>query len=352
MYLDVITHGLATGQAMCIIQGEVDDVSNTRIIAAVFPNGQRQLIVYCNEVDSVGGQRVAMILPFPNPHGGDRDVHVIKTTESDMDHFDSLYNAFKLITLNYRSANVVADGFDNDCETNLKVYRAGSYQYSIAPTAADISRADPQVFSEIPGDLSNLLGEYSIQNYGFIVCIIDHGAAYTPFAYTCRTMNGEMFIPTKHYHSHSDGQSGLAHADWDHTIYVLGNKKARVCESLGNLSGSTPNGKLLPLVFGKHTKLGNILHTIVSGLPSTANGAFGYGGLTSEGAYKYTIKGGSFRNVDITFKIETFGESSSNHDVQPYEEDASHVEPFTPTPSAPQKWGWGGAGQSSGYRWW
>lgn len=60
----------------------------------------------------------------------------------------------------------------------------------------------------------------SSDEFSFIVCIIDKAAEYYPFGYTHTNKSGSLFVPTMHYHTHT--YIRRPGADWDHTIYTLG----------------------------------------------------------------------------------------------------------------------------------
>lgn len=248
---------------MCIIVGDIADVSGTNIAVVVKPDN-RQLVVYSNRVilaadrewDSeveaaaaAAAKPVAMILPFPNHTG--RGVQVVPTRPDDCKVFDMLDEActpLPEITLgDGRFGTPIADS-----DSDLEVFRSGSYRYSIAETPADLRRADPTVFTDLPADLNALIAQYADAMFGFLVCIIDASAAYSPFAYLCDRLpggsgggGGPVFVPTKHYHTRrrheatataaTAAAAAAAAADWDHNVYLLG-VRPRFCASI-NRSG-------------------------------------------------------------------------------------------------------------------
>jgi hypothetical protein len=256
---------------MCMIVGEIEKVGKTRIAVAAAA-GHRQLVVYSNQVTlAPGGRPVAMILPFYN--GGGHGVEVVPTVPEDAALFESLEYACK----DLRRTNGATDySFNAELKSNaaprLEVLRSGSYRYSVAPTAADIVRADPRVFTSLPADLQALVDQYQAQQFGFIVCLLDASADYAPFAYVSDRVPGSesLFVPTRHYHTHAaaasfsgarptvelgGGLNGLGSvfttatgsssssatdaADWDHDVYVLGLDAAhQVCASLNNMPPS------------------------------------------------------------------------------------------------------------------
>ena len=214
---------------MCIISGEIERVGDTKIIAAPVENG-RQLIVYSNAVKKTNEQNpVAMILPYPNGHS---NVEVIETEERDMAVFSSLKYCFTVSRnkgLSCNSTNI------NMVHKHLEVLRSGSYRYSVATNMDDLYRIDRSVF-ELEPELDILLKSYGDRGFGFIVCVIDKSAKYSPFAYITDMDVGKLFIPTKHFHRHSLSSSPVNEADWDHDIYIIGIKGESQCRSLNIIS--------------------------------------------------------------------------------------------------------------------
>lgn len=241
---------------MCVIVGPVEKVAKTRIVVATTAAPDRQVIVYANEVTLAGQQPVAMILPFYNGRGN--GVEVISTAADDSALFDILDRACKPQTRGRGGETML--GYGNsasfDSSPRLEVLRSGSYRYSVAPTAADLHRADERIFRDLPADLQSLVDEYAAGQFGFVVCILDATASYSPFAYVSDVLpNGSLFVPTRHYHTHPTHpatsrrhhhsvavrpmaaadwagaapahQSNAAAAasvtaDWDHDVYVVG----------------------------------------------------------------------------------------------------------------------------------
>lgn len=264
---------------MCMIVGEVEKVGKTRIVVAAAA-GHRQLVVYVNQVTlAPDGRPVAMILPFYN--GGGHGVEVVPTVPEDVALFDKLEDACNRdFALKTRGRG----GYDRLSSTNgaprLEVLRAGSYRFSVAPTAADIVRADPSVFTSLPADLQALVNQYQARQFGFIVCLLDASADYAPFAYVSdRVPNTEsLFVPTRHYHTHpkaapaaatmelggrfgggfgpAPGRPAAASAEWDHDVYVLGlDAHHQVCASLEDMPPSGTAHRPLRLAGWKQSPL-------------------------------------------------------------------------------------------------
>lgn len=217
---------------MCMVSGEVESISDTNILVSKIMRKETskayQLTVYSNKV--VTQNPVAMILPFPNAN---MDPVIIKTTKNDNNIYKIIDNMCfpKPKTRGFSLSN--NSSYNNDSDSTLKVYRSGSYRYSIVNKVGDLNRVDKDVF-QIKSDLQILLNEYANKNFGFIVCIIDKDVDYTPFAYITDLIDNEFFIPTKHYHEHSNPflrhnvQSELE--EWDHSIYVIGSHEGNASE--------------------------------------------------------------------------------------------------------------------------
>lgn len=193
---------------MCIIIGEPDCVSNTKILVSMIRDSS-QLVVYSNIVGTK--KPVVMIIPFPN-----REVKpfIISTDQNDSNIFKDLDDCFtryqrhvsKSIPLSVHKSDV------------LDIFRSDNWQYSIANNLSDLNNINKDVFQVDKGDLV-MLSEYDAKNYGFIVCIINKHVTYSPFAYICATDNGKLFIPTKQYCS--GNKNIFPFTRWDHNIYVL-----------------------------------------------------------------------------------------------------------------------------------
>jgi len=235
---------------MCIIQGVVDKVSDTRIMAAPFQrrNKRYQLTVYENKVafgnmrgkskepepqgawaqmfgPLLGGpavvedptlstteqqEPVAMILPFPN---GETCNLVDLSGYSDI--FKDLKDVIDPPSFE-RGMYLGGKSWANDA---LAVYQVGSYKVSVATNLEELARLDFDVFKLDPTVQTVLDGNYP-PHFGFVVCIMDKGADFHPIGYI-HQIKEKMFIPTYHFHDHGDGVHGTEHADWDHEIYIM-----------------------------------------------------------------------------------------------------------------------------------
>lgn len=226
---------------MCIIQGEIKNVSKTKILAtkvkkSLTTSGKPlQLIVYSNTVElSNNGNPVAMVLPFPNYPNSKNDrrnfIKILETKPKDSKLFDYLDERFKEHTFGSSSYDGLLK--NSSGRGTLKVSRSGSYRYSIVNELSDFNKLNNNVFKLDP-DVEKILSTY-YQNFGFIVCIIDTSADYSPFAYISERMpNGKIFIPTRHHHQHQNhyydfNSNGILKdtenklENWDHSVYILG----------------------------------------------------------------------------------------------------------------------------------
>jgi len=249
---------------MCVISGEVSSVSNTNIFCAeVSP--KLQLTVYSNKVDLPSQMSfleskpvpissfleeetlsssppAAMILPVPKLSNTDDDsiemVDISKLSKpvKEFDMFGRLSYTEKKNNIFFeelraccpkqsRSRSYSAKGIEGTFSTNssLEVKRCGSYRYSIVPRFEDFHRIS-SIFNVDPSCL-NYLGRFYKVNFAFLVCILDESAEYEPIAYTHPYNGKNMFIPTRHYHTHphisSNDDDDTTAEDWDHSIYSI-----------------------------------------------------------------------------------------------------------------------------------
>ena len=200
---------------MCIITQTVRDVSKTRIYTTLNKKGTHQVLVYQNFVDTPSKSNT-MILPVPNP-----DSLVFINMEEYPEFFDDCQRCFK----QQRDHDMLlrSCAFSPSYTESLPVYNLGSYSLSVAKTWHDLERANRDVFA-FPEELPPLLRRKYDSHFGFLLCRLRQGAhTYHPLAYIhekdpCRL----LFVPTFHYHVHSNGKGDTVSADWDHTIYSSG----------------------------------------------------------------------------------------------------------------------------------
>src|SRR6185503_587425 len=77
---------------------------------------------------------------------------------------------------------------------SLPVFHCGSYQYSIVESIEDFPRLSG-IFN-LDNKVKQLLEKDYADNFGFLVCIIDKSAEYSPIAYITDIVDNQLFIPT------------------------------------------------------------------------------------------------------------------------------------------------------------
>lgn len=191
---------------MCIISGEVNEVSSTNIFVSQTNIPGQQFTVYSNTVQ-MGTNKGVMVLPFPKG-----DCKMI-----DLSNYPRLFDDLKkACPFPFISKSLgLSRGFDIQTDSLLEVSQVGSYKASIVPSINDFSRLDQNF--PINADVT----EFLKNNYSYVVCRLDKENEYHPFGYIHNSFNNGLFVPTMHYHKHTNGQST---ADWDHSIFCI-NKK-------------------------------------------------------------------------------------------------------------------------------
>jgi hypothetical protein len=255
---------------MCIVQGDIKRVSNTRIfvgpvVGIKTRDGKlllRQLTIYANKVVQAprpsevrgrwtpsqtaplassssrsDGPTPAMILPAVSFLNGSDVVPVDLTGREDI--FDTLDAAFpREMTFGMsRSRNAAFD--------TLAVIQVGSYDVSIVPTRDDFSRLSREHFVLDP-NVADLFAERYPKDFAFVVCRLRPGEKFHPIAYvSAMSSDMSLFVPAYHYHGQLEFEP-----DWDHTIYCAGGPRALLRnDSLKALpantqTASSENGKL------------------------------------------------------------------------------------------------------------
>lgn len=218
---------------MCIIDGPVKHVSNTKILVAPVyqarivkktnddegsklykqPFGRpMQLTIYSNQVDrddsmldnemGVMVRPVAMILPFPLIKGKNR----VKLL--DLSRYKNIFEDLELLfpdASEFEYTNSTrSNSYSFDAkEQKLEVYYVGSYKASIVPRFEAFDQLQYKEFNLSP-DVKELLRSYYAKGFGFVVCIMSKsgsGSQYHPFAYVHEIReDGRLFVPTRHYH--------------------------------------------------------------------------------------------------------------------------------------------------------
>lgn len=213
---------------MCIISGEVKQVSRTKIFVGPLEGNKGQLTVYCNKVAMDSEKGGTMILPVPVGKDGKADIRFVDMSRSK-DFFDKLHDLWPVersITLGIPKAK----GF-----ASLEVVTVGSYVASIVPDHPSFELLDKERFPVTKEVLDYLLKEYPSKHQFVAFSLERSSKEYHPFAYTHRIADDGpiMFIPTMHYHTHKGSkQSGEKHADWAHEIYMTNAKVARFSDKI------------------------------------------------------------------------------------------------------------------------
>lgn len=217
---------------MCMIIGEEQPihVSNTNIFVGKLYNGD-QFTVYSNQVKSQNkindnwfvnrmknepmhlpsnnNNNIAMVLPYPK---GNVKLY-------NMQDCEDIFSKLKEYFPEPQTQNAVGYGLKSDSLTfnnSIKVEKIGGYDVSVVPSLDDFNRLQYDVFNLDKGFQNLLQRDYS-KDYGFIVCKLRDSEKFHPIAYSHpMRSDGELFIPTKHYHNGSE-----SNADWDHSIYIL-----------------------------------------------------------------------------------------------------------------------------------
>ncbi len=195
---------------MCLIQGDVESVRNTKILVAPLETKEDekesygQLTIYSNQV-ALGKNSGAMVLPFPKS----------PCKLVDLSDYDTLFAELELLWPRLLSLG----------KSKLAVEQVGSYKASIVTDIADFDQLS-DIFVIDPQMKEFLIKQYP-KDFSFVVCLLDQDKKYHPFAYLHgRSTPNLLFIPTMHYHQHSVGDP--VHPDWDHKIYVVNAKMTDV----------------------------------------------------------------------------------------------------------------------------
>ena len=200
---------------MCIILNEIVSVNATKIFVAPDKSKTKQFTVYKNTVDSPAENM--MILPVPHPES--LQLH----TPRYGDLFDDLFKSVSRIpsrsssrgeSLSYSATRSIA--------SILPVFDYGSYKVSIAPSLEDLFRLDTTVF-DLPDGIEDFFATHYNKEFGYLCCKLKPGKQeYEPVCYS-HTLHssGKLFVPTLHYHVHSNHTDTDA-ADWDHFVYSVG----------------------------------------------------------------------------------------------------------------------------------
>jgi hypothetical protein len=183
---------------MCIFTGTVNSVRNTKIFAAMLPNG-RQGLIY--EMNLHMEQSLAMVLPLPV--NGTSDAEFVDLSKYS-DFFSDLELGFPDDAL---SLSLGAPG-------TLAVQLVGSFEASYVPSIQDFDRLDPRF--RLPPRIWQGLPQYA--EYGFAVFKLrPNTRKIHPMALHFPTrMPDKLFFPTTHVH---DGTLP-ERAGFDHSLFL------------------------------------------------------------------------------------------------------------------------------------
>lgn len=188
---------------MCMFNGEVKEVKNTKIFVSPLMDGVNQVTIYSNEVKLVGGRKNAMVLPIPNPTNQQDKIQLVS-----MENYPTIFNDLSKL---FSEFSTKQKGFalrsNSQSYKTLEVVEVGSYSCSIVPSLVDFDRLDTGVFSLNP-KLKNVLQEYYPSGYSFLVCKIKRSEKFHPIAYIHPKPANSLFVPTRHFHDEqNDGNN-------------------------------------------------------------------------------------------------------------------------------------------------
>jgi len=199
---------------MCIILGEVNRVSKTKLFVLPNKDKTRQMTFYSNVVGTHDDNM--MILPVPGE--GPIELHRIEYKQMFRDLERSVTSTSRPEQSNYLSRSASASASPRD---TLEVFNHGSYLVSIAPQIEDLFRLDKSLFEFTP-ELFDFFAKHYNRQFSYICCVLKPGTQkYEPLCYSHPMHSSEkLFVPTLHYHNHG-GRVHTDSADWDHMIYSV-----------------------------------------------------------------------------------------------------------------------------------
>jgi hypothetical protein len=198
---------------MCILLGQVDRVSKTKLFVLPNKDKTRQMTFYSNVVATPDDNM--MILPVPGK--GHIELHRIDYKHMFQDLELSVTSTYKSSRTMYLTRSLAAS---TSGET-LEVFHHGSYLVSIAPQIEDLRRLDSSLF-DMTSELFQFFHKHYNREFSYICCILQPGTKeYEPLCYSHPLhSSGRLFVPTLHYHNHG-GHIHTEKADWDHMIYSV-----------------------------------------------------------------------------------------------------------------------------------
>jgi hypothetical protein len=234
---------------MCCFSGNIENVYDTRIFAAVWPVADgsfRQSLVY--QMGYEAKSDLAMVLPIPvAPKSGEKAVKFLNLEEHSA-FFKQLARCFP------QPKALAREGFGPPppvATPTLAVEKVGSYEASFVPTIADFARLDKRF--RLPDGTWESLPKYA--SYGFAVFKLRADATKVhPMAFHFpRVADSKgLYFPTLHIHD------GKIHAKehFDHILYCQpapsSAKMTQWLESPGLVGSTLPTSPLQLLDLKRH----------------------------------------------------------------------------------------------------
>ena len=180
---------------MCMISLPINEVSNTNIFVAQDNERKRQLTIYSNLVDNSINAN-AMIIPVPHP-----ETVLFHDMSTNKNFFKECDRSFFLPTLRSSTLGTNSLGVDSFKKKKIiVVQQVGSYNVSLIPSIDEFENIDTNVFI-LSDELKQILKQYYSEGWGFIAFILNSDKKeYHPFAFSHDLLNGEIYIPTRHFH--------------------------------------------------------------------------------------------------------------------------------------------------------
>jgi hypothetical protein len=262
---------------MCIISDSVKRVAATKLFGMPSLDNTRQLTVYTNTVDTAATN--VMCLPVPSPD-------TVKFEKVPKDLFKQCDQS--IIKLQQERSG---GPFMLCCGERgyLDVQSHGSYDVVVSPSMTDLDRV-PSTFATLTPEVIQFLRTNYPGDFGVILCRLRIGSVnYEPFAYSHALVGSKLFLPTKHYHRHDDGdfvmgrsynQSSSIHADWDHEVYTM-MTEPRVAHNVGPKRIPKPRNEIVWSAMPLAYRVGANAHVKL-----------------------FEVKGSDIPNQDLSFRVE------------------------------------------------
>jgi hypothetical protein len=184
----------------------VEQVSKTNIFVGLNSNKSRQLTIYSNHVTNYSNAN-AMVIPVSNPSTVKfHDISHMKNFFANVDK-SFIRQVSLLFNSSFSTNSYSADSARS--KAKLEVFSVGSYRVSLVPKLSELKLLDKDVFVLSDGLATKLSTYYKEDYWGFIVFVLaKESKDYHPFAYSHDVIDGNIYIPTRHYHDHAHNTSG------------------------------------------------------------------------------------------------------------------------------------------------